>query len=149
MDFSSDVLIDFGLNLAGFIVAAILIYVLLGKARHNKRPAVNVSNKIMEVKKIAGGAKDAVVGSRIDPEFIPLSQRIEGEKSIAISSDTSTDDVTRPTSPITPEVRRKNRRAIYEEARRLLASGKSHGDLLHQLPLTEGELEMLSVAGKA
>jgi hypothetical protein len=149
MDFSSDVLIDFGLNLAGFVIAAVLIYILFGRTRQNMRPPAEDSKKIMEVKKIAGEAKDAVVGSRIDPEFIPLSRRIEGKEIIATSSGASKEDVTRPTSSMTPEVRRKNRRAIYEEARRLLASGKSHGDLLHQLPLTEGELEMLSVAGKA
>jgi hypothetical protein len=153
MDFSSDVLIDFGLNLAGFLVVALLLYTLIGKKSARGKtpvaafqprpvaiPAAPVTLPPPTVKQPAGR----------DPEFVPLSARnsaasaeVERHRP-AIAA--VVDDGPRRGLSVS---RQQNRRAIYEEARRLLAGGKSRGELLSQLPVTEGELDMLTVAGKA
>jgi hypothetical protein len=149
MDFSSDVLIDFGLNLAGYVVVALLIFVLMGRRRREKQPATvdrivpaARSPKVMSQPKVPAPARTE------DPEFIPLAGSVpRGRSGAAVSYVRGGDDES--VVPLTETTRKENRRAIYQEARRLLASGKARRDLMDQLPLTEGELEMLSVAGKA
>jgi hypothetical protein len=150
MDFSSEVLIDFGLNLAGYLLVGLLIYFLLGRRdRQVLRPAATESTAAVSQKTNPAVKKSAaaVIGS--DPEFIPLSGSNQVSPNRSNGDSSSAGRKTDRVLPITPATRQENRRAIYQEARRLLASGKPRGDLLRQLPLTEGELEMLSVTGKA
>jgi hypothetical protein len=150
MDFSSDVLIDFGLNLAGYIVVALLLYVLMGRRRREKQPkTVEHAAATSPSPKVVSQPTKAAAPVRVEgPEFIPLAERVpRGRSGAAVSHVYGGDD--EAAVPLTEATRKENRRAIYQEARRLLAMGKARRDLLDQLPLTEGELEMLSVAGKA
>jgi len=153
MDFSSDILIDFGLNVAGYLVVALLLYVLIGKksARGKATVAAPRSRPVAIPAAPVTLPPPAVrhPGGR-DPEFVPLSARIsaagaEVERPRPAIAAVADDGPRRGLSVS----RQQNRRAIYEEARRLLAGGKSRGELLSQLPVTEGELDMLTVAGKA
>lgn len=149
MDFSSEVLIDFGLNLAGYIIVGLLIYCLLRRrdwqAFHTA--AIDTTVAISQKTNPAINKSPAAnIGS--DPEFIPLSGSSQDSPSRSKSNGSGIGKINK-VLPITSATRQENRRAIYQEARRLLASGKPRGDLLRQLPLTEGELEMLSVTGKA
>ena len=147
MDFSSEVLIDFGLNLAGYLMAAILVYILIGRRLNGAAPALKPG-------KAASGPKaDAQKGARSEsapdltsaPEFVPLVNR-----RIAALETTAGSVAVPESNPVAAPrfmSRREERRAICREARRLLALGKSRGELMHRLPLTEDELEMLSAAG--
>jgi hypothetical protein len=152
MDFSSDVLIEFGLNLAGYIIAALLIYLLLGMRkqraeqmeRHEDAAPSKTKAEISKQKTFPAAAINR------DVEFVPLSKaRTGNDDSSEDKSPEKTDADVEDTAQPAVISRQASRRAIYQEARRLLASGKPHSDLLEQLPLTEGELEMLTVAGKA
>jgi len=153
MDFSSDVLIDFGLNLAGYIIVALLTYILLGRRGRSEvklSPAATCAATPMAAGRPLVERAVATTFAASDPEFIPLAHQSErkpdyGNREGAVVS--GRED--RSVKPLTVATRQENRRAIYQEARRLLASGRSRHELLHQLPLTEGELELLSVAGKA
>jgi len=148
MDFSSEVLIDFGLNLAGYLIVAVMIYIILGRrGREQRRPASEKKPAAVAVKDQTVVTKPAPVAANIgQSEYISLS---------GLTARSPETPVARPTemagrmSSITPATRKENRRAIYQEARRLLASGKLRSDLVQQLPLTENELEMLTVTGKA
>lgn len=148
MDFSSDVLIDTGLNIAGYIVAALIIYLLTG---WNKRRASAPGSATVAPAAAATGRSvpaPAISPAHVAraPEFISLSgirpEHDEGKAGAGI-------EVAGAPGATSLSSRRDHRRAIYEEARRLLAAGKPRCDLLNQLPLTEGELEMLTVTGKA
>jgi hypothetical protein len=135
MEFSSDVLVDFGLNLAGYIIVALLIFVLTGRRRKQVNAGMVVP--VRTPPQVPSQARPiSAVGASGEPEFIALSgpPKQIGREASAV--------------PALPD-RQKNRRAIYEEARRLLAAGKPHGELLRQLPVTESELDILTAAGKA
>ncbi len=153
MDFSTETIIEFGLNLAGYVVVALLVYILL-RRRESARPKAKEAAKpidskekssIADTKSIRKSASPAQ--NRPEPEFMILPK----------AAVPSVKPVAQPVAAVRqgePETiiganRRENRRAIYREARRLLANGRSHNELLESLPITEDELEMLSVAGKA
>jgi hypothetical protein len=150
MYLSSDVLIDFGLNLAGYVIAGILFLVVWGRRERRIRPPKKM--------KVSPPPKSTVTlvaeepgNKRTDfnPEFIPLAN--SAQKVSNISDNKRPDLVSHESKrgvPVSFADRKENRRAIYQEARRLLASGRPQSDLLQQLPLTEGELDMLSVAGR-
>ncbi len=143
MDFSSEVLIDFGLNLAGYLIVAVMIYIILGR----RRPAPEKKPAAVAVKDQTVVTKPAPVAANIgQPEYISLSGLTSGSPETPVARPT---EMAGRMSSITPATRKENRRAIYQEARRLLASGKLRSDLVQQLPLTENELEMLTVTGKA
>ncbi len=150
MDFSSDVLIDVGLNLAGYLVAALLIYLIV-----KKRPVDNcaVHKKSSAAKpgaaaSVPGAPSSPKAAAAFEPEFVSLSDiRLAptgaGRRAPGSSPSASAD------APVSGEWRRQNRRAIYAEARRLLARGDSPSDLMSKLPVTESELDMLTVTGRA
>lgn len=149
MDFSSNLLIDFGLNLAGYVIAALLIYLLAGMRRQraaqpNRQEDTASSKCDPKIRKV--NTSPAAAG----PEFIPLTTaRTDGCNANPVKAPGKiAEDADAKTLPATFSLQ-ASRRAIYQEARRLLASGKTKSDLLRQLPLTDGELEMLTVAGKA
>lgn len=144
MDFSTQTLIEFGLNLAGYIVVALLVYILL--RRKDAKPSPAAKEKSESADTIVIRKDTPILPSRQEPEFVPLSTRASQPAAAAA----------RPASlprqqpePLVAVNRRENRRAIYREARRLLATGRPHNELLASLPITEDELDMLSVAGKA
>jgi hypothetical protein len=150
MDFSSDVLIDFGLNLAGYLVAALLIYMIVKRQPVGNRKSVKKTSAAQpQAPASAITASPAKkIPASIEPEFVSLSDTRK--------ADTAADR--RPSGEIAAgnaggavsgEWRRQNRRAIYAEARRLLARGDSPNDLMTKLPVTESELDMLTAAGKA
>ncbi len=151
MDFSSEILIDFGLNLAGYVIVTLLVYLMLSR----RRRATGLSS---DHRRLAGTSTvEPKTGSETvecrrtgdKMEFIPLSECEETPKTAAnhhIENGRGT--IGKPAASVSIS-RQENRRAIYREARRLLAGGKSQGDLLHRLPLTENEIEMLSVSGQA
>ena len=135
MEFSSDVIVDFGLNLAGYVIVALLIFVLTG--RRKKQVNAGIVVPAPTPPQVPSQARPVfAVGASAEPEFIALSGSPKqiGREASAV--------------PTLPD-RQKNRRAIYEEARRLLAAGKPQGELLRRLPVTESELDMLTAAGKA
>jgi hypothetical protein len=143
MEFSSEILIESGLNLAGYLVVAALLYLLTARRtvrppRPGKRPTDVVAHQT------AAANSPVTVRTADSPVFVSLaatapSVRTEaGYRSAAPKPDV-----------LTESSRRENRRAIYREARRLLAQGNSRRELLDKFPLTEDEIELLSVTGKA
>jgi hypothetical protein len=150
MEFSSNILIDFGLNLAGYLVAALLMYVLIGRVRPAEQTgsAAEASHEKPR-KAMSRPSNEALQRPRPDPEFIPLADREKSRPDL-----NREDGGDRSSSSMIDEQngigrRHRNRRAIYEEARRLLAGGASHTDLLSRLPVTESELDILTVTEKA
>ena len=150
MELSSDVLIDFGLNQAGYLVAALLIYVLLGNRgrRQNRAACAGAEGTAAPNPKTPHRIPLSSSAEKKEPEFISLAASRGGSDRRESAKSEVENDEKQTQSHSAPD-RRHNRRVIYREAMRLLASGTSRGDVLDQLPLTEGELEMLSVAGKA
>ncbi|MCP4568318.1 MAG: hypothetical protein GY841_12135 [FCB group bacterium] len=148
MDFSSDILIDFGLNLAGYLLVGGLVYLLVTSRRtliDKSRAAVKADTDDA----LAGRIKETpeIMPRPVVTEFIALADQNRISETVTSKVDATIDDT--PTLMKRDATRRADRRAICLEAKRLLAKGKSHGELMRQLPLTENELEMLSVAGKA
>jgi len=145
MEFSSEILIESGLNLAGYLVVAVLLYLMIGRrsSTRTKQPALPSSPVAAPAPTISPAAS-AKPRSADNPVFIPLG---------ASASPTPTTKTGKSVAPDTDVVeqisRRENRRAIYREARRLLALGNSRRELMDKFPLTEDEIELLSVAGKA
>lgn len=139
MEFSSNVLIDFGLNLAGYMLAALLVYVLYRRTDRTARaePAAGTIRKAQPEKANPSPPKSIERPPKPDPEFLPLSNRAQAPPGGDREDEGGAD------------WRRRNRHAIYEEARRLLAGGTSPSDLLSRLPVTESELDMLTVTNKA
>lgn len=146
MDFSTGVIIDFGLNLAGYAVVALLVYVLVSqKRRPQPAPAVQPQSNMNALPSRAATYSAATAASQ--PAFVQLTAEGRRPRFDRIVGDNDMVAVTPQTEPAA--TRRENRRAIYREARQLLARGKSRGELLARLPLTEDEVEMLSMAGNA
>lgn len=145
MELSSDVFIDFGLNLAGYIVAALMLYILTGRRRRRHSEELHGEGRGNARAASSSRPENVIVRepAESEPEFIALA----GDRRPAAEGAVGTGRSRMPTS--VRATRQENRRAIYHEARRLLASGTAHSEVLDQLPLTEGELELLSVAGKA
>lgn len=145
MDFSSDVLIDVGLNLAGYLVMALLVYLIVKKHPVNDRAtyAKSPAAKPEAAATVHSAAMPRKAAPAIEPEFVSLlatKRPAAGTgRPAPISADVS----------VSGEWRRQNRRAIYAEARRLLARGDSPSDLMTKLPVTESELDMLTVTGRA
>lgn len=135
MEFSSELLTEFGLNLAGYLIVAVLVYNLVSR----RSPTIgSVTNKAT--------ARSMPTPPKSAPE-VRIARPTTSEPvfvSLAAQATAS------PAPTATPAAtRRDNRRAIYQEARRLLAMGNSRRELLDRLPLTEDEIELLSLAGKA
>jgi hypothetical protein len=148
MDFSSDVFIDVGLNLAGYLVAALLGYLIAKRQPARRRTAEESPAAKPQTSASAHTAPPPKKTTAVEPEFVSLSQA----KDIGTDADPlarAAAEAAQAAGPVSGEWRRQNRRAIYAEARRLLARGDSPGDLLKKLPVTESELDMLTVAGRA
>ena len=147
MDFSSNVMIDFGLNLIGYLVTTMLIYQLISR-RQRKIKIATPTMPMSEEKQITRPdlKTDKQIKAPINSEYIPLAgssfpSRPQSPETTVLSENT-------PMVPISRETnRQENRKAIYREARRLLAGGRSRNDLMERLPLTENEVDMLSVTG--
>lgn len=150
MEFSSDVLIDFGLNLAGYVVVALLVYVLIARRIVAIGPAAGEG-----AAGIAGSPKESTTATLSDvkpaatPEFVSLLLPEKTHSPRGCDRDAVQTETDENRDATGTEWRRQNRRAIYEEARRLLAHGSSRTDLLSKLPVTESELDMLTVTGRA
>lgn len=146
MDFSQDVLIETGLNIAGYLIVALLVLLLVNRRQAPKEEKA-VSNNDNRVKKSKKQKIDIV--SQSTPEFLALnkSKGVVAEKDIAVEIPAELDENT--TTVFTSADRQKNRREIYKQARKLMAGGKSNNELLEQLPLTEDEVELISTVGNA
>ena len=148
MDFSSDILIDFGLNLAGYLIVGLLVHQLLIR----RLTPVDQSKEALPATTDNAPAPQAEAASEpitrsAAPEFIFLAEQEKTSAKVTSQVDATVDDAP---APIGREAtRRADRRAICREAKRLLAKGKSQGELMQCLHLTENEVEMLSAAGKA
>lgn len=143
MEFSSDVLIESGLNLAGYLVVAALLYLLM--RRRTTKPA-----------RPSRPAADPAAHQSAAANHPVKLRPADGSVFLPLASATPTTPTAAGSRSLTPEPdarkeqsRRDNRRAIYREARRLLAQGNSRRELLDRFPLTEDEIELLSVTGKA
>lgn len=156
MEMSQELLIDFGLNLAGYLVVVILAYILFRlpyRQRKTSQTAVRdeltlTSPKQTEAKPVAHSSRPS---AKSQPDYIELAQmKVQAtehsKQTVPIGAETTTN---RRTGGDAVFSRRNNRREIYNQARELLSKGKSSRELLQQLPITEGELEMLSLARKA
>lgn len=150
MDFSSDVLIDFGLNLAGYLVVALLIYMIVKRRPAENRTAAKTTSAARPQAVISAGMASSpkLTQVMIEPEFVSLSETKIGRagadrpKSGALAAGEAD-------GAVSGKWRRQDRRAIYAEARRLLARGDSPSDLMTKLPVTESELDMLTATGRA
>jgi hypothetical protein len=150
MDFSTDVMIEFGFNLAGYLIVALLVYAALGRRRRTATAPVEPKREATPAAVPLAMHRPVFEPRTGQPEFLSLSAPTHGragETDGAPIIMRHSDDV--PAGSLTEATRRENREAIYREARRLLAKGKSRGELLDRLPVTEGEIEMLTATGKA
>lgn len=150
MDFSSDVLFDFGLSLAGYLFAALLIYMIVKRHLIEKRRS---AEKTSAAQSQAVASADAVsspkeISTATEPEFVSLSDT-KIIRTAAYRGPSCEIEAGIAGGAVSGEWRRQNRRAIYAEARRLLARGESPNDLMMKLPVTESELDMLKAAVKA
>jgi hypothetical protein len=151
MEFSSTVLIDFGLNLAGYVIAAMLVYLFMGRVNRaaHSEPVAAATAEEKPAPKISRSSSFVQRPPQPEVEFVALTkQKTEQAEPDEMSASEST-STRRNEDEGGADWRRRNRRAIYEEARRLLAGGTSRDDLLSRLPVTETELDMLTVTGKA
>ncbi len=157
MDFSSDILITSGLNLAGYLLVAVLV-LLLVKNRSAKRVDSNMAADTPAPRVRAYQPVETPAAARdIDARFIPLPKHpIEPDETpdtamAASVADTDTPDMAFAEVPVSAvgeqRSRQANRRAIYCQARKMLAEGRSSRELRSKLPLTEDEVDMLSLAG--
>jgi type IV secretory pathway VirB10-like protein len=154
MEFSSDIMMEFGLNLAGYIIVAVTTYWIATRSRKAKgnQSGSNKINTVVNSEPIVRKTSTSPVTTRADEgmEYISFAnigaipvQSVPDLAAIGQKQEQPETETPRPVS------RQENRRAIYREARRLLARGKSNSDLMQQLPLTEDEVEMLSMAPNA
>ncbi len=156
MEMSQEMLIDFGLNLAGYLVVVILAYVLF-RLPHRQRKSSQTAQRdeLMPTPPQQTEAKPVAHSSRPSfgpqPDYIELAQmKVQAtERTKQTTQITAETTKNRTTGRDAGFSRRNNRREIYNQARDLLSKGKSSRELLQQLPITEGELEMLSLARKA
>ena len=143
MDFSPETLIDFGLNLAGYAIVTLLVFLISNRRSSKKKaPSKEPENK-MTTTPVARNKSAAAGTARMD--FIAFADEKGGRSDEVLSMPASSDQ----SSETVPTSRQENRRAIYREARRLLARGKSGRDLMDSLPITEDEVEMLSFSRQA
>lgn len=143
MDFSSGIIIDFGLNLAGYMVVTLLVYVLaIRQKRPQSAPAVQPHRNMTTAPTRSAAMPPA------ESAFVSLASTRRAPRFDQVVGDHEAPAL-RPDDTLSVASRRENRRAIYREARQLLARGQSQGELLARLPLTEDEIEMLSMAGNA
>lgn len=141
MDFSQDVMIEFGLNVAGYLAVALLVLLLVrwrdGDKFRAKTRRVGEPIRTGDLEITIGDSRAEKTG----PEFVALPAGIKatvtGRPALAEISGGRL---------ASPDERQKNRQEIYRQARQLLARGRSGQELLDRLPLTEQELEMLSAA---
>ncbi|MDD4051907.1 MAG: hypothetical protein PHR28_08430 [candidate division Zixibacteria bacterium] len=145
MEFSSGILIESGLNLAGYLVVAVLLYILIGRRTSKQaKQAASPANAVAAMAPTVTLAPSPKQRPADNPVFISLAAGAPAAPSShAVKAIAPDSDVVEQIS------RRENRRAIYREARRLLALGNSRRELMDKFPLTEDEIELLSVAGKA
>ncbi len=145
MDFSTDILIDFGLNMAGYLTITLLVYVLTRLRRKDKSIAPQQTAINIPAAQPRPSILTPVRPAQAEPTFVSFGGERPGHVGPVVSAARPQVVETQPA----PGTRQDNRRAIYREARQLLARGKSQSELLARLPLTEDEIEMLSIAGNA
>jgi len=145
MDFSPEVLIDFGFNLAGYIIVTLLIYLVVGRRSRRVKATESIGKEISVAEKFEAQQNKIAPANKSRMEFVafkePPVQTFDDPASAKV--------VAQPAGQAHQVSRQENRREIYREARRLLAKGKSGSELLGSLPLTEDEMEMLSFSQQA
>ena len=147
MDFSQDVIIEFALNLGGYLIVLMLLLLLMkGKTAPKKEQLDHVVDDNASIEIPEKSVQPAAPSRKVDPEFIAFQ---EDNRTKKFDNNILPVKEAEPVRHFTQEEKRKNRREIYKEARRLLAKGHSGGDVMRSLPLTEDEVDILSIAGKA
>ncbi|MEE9442125.1 MAG: hypothetical protein V3V99_05605 [candidate division Zixibacteria bacterium] len=146
MDFSQDVLIEFGLNLAGYLMVAMLVLLLVNR-RQARKDGNATEDNTNRVKTRTRQKIDAL--TQPNPEFMSLKKSRGAASPLDEIVEKQAGHEENIIPVFTSDDRQKNRREIYRQARRLMAEGKSNHELLEQLPLTEDELELISAVGNA
>jgi len=152
MDFSLDVLIEFALNLAGYLIVTLLVFVLVARRRQASKTSTTTGHVNVVIPSVKETTPRAAVTAKASsgPEFLSLSglpaRPVKENK--GVKPRLASEKVTEKPVSLTVS-RQENRRAIYHQARQLLAKGASHRDLLSRLPLTDDEIAMLSATGNA
>jgi hypothetical protein len=150
MDFSSDILVSLALNIIGYLVAAALVAIILRNRKLEKEkpePKMQTRDADPEMPPVRKQESPVQINDP-GPEYISFSEMPRVQTNSA-NKNTAPDHAPVKSIPHRPPTRQENRRAIYREARKLLAKGKTRDELLHRLPVTENELEMLTVAKRA
>ncbi len=129
--FSQNVLIDIGLNAAGFFLGGMII-MLIGSFRKSHRAAVAVS---------AGAA--AVVQPSVEPLSKARPHRgsksdFNGEYINLNNFDWQGQTASIPKRESSPTAR--NRQEVIRMARQMVADKRNDGDVKANLPITDGEL---------
>lgn len=138
MDFSQNVMIDFGLNLAGYLIVLILVFLLVRQPRKKPTPPQSAAlpTPIDATDRQRVISRELRATRSVEPAFVEL-----GRPSPAPPENRKIDE--------SLPNRQHHRRAIYNEARALLARGRTRSELLQRLPLTEDEIEILAATGNA
>ena len=124
MDFSSDILIQFGLNLIGYMIAGLLVYILTAGVRKVAPSSIpTTGSAVAGLSQPQENPDSADAVTTADPEIILLTDNNPpAVKAPACESPSAT---TVGDGPEQKRInsRRDNRKAIYREAREFVQAG--------------------------
>ena len=138
MDFSPEFLIDWSLNVAGYVVAGLLSVAIFSSFNRNKKTAhQTITDKTEETNlstKPVSLPKNYNTNSKL--EFIKLGET---------ASDFSQDSTSKNNTNNLTGVIRRNRSEVLRVAREMLNAGASPEKIKSELPVSETELSLLSL----
>jgi len=142
MGFSTEQLIDIGLNFAGFLAAGMLtfyIYSLIVERRSGRLAGQGMAaSSISEIESIVSKAATPATapGRGSDSQFIRLTDNIRPDRPEGEFSNSQ------------GEYRVRDRQEILNQARQMLAQKKRSTTVQKALPITEGELSFIKQSQK-
>jgi len=138
MDFSQEFIIDWSLNVAGYVVAGLLSVALYSLFNRTKKSAsLSAPDRITETL-----AHDTAMPS---PRTFSSNRKIEFVKlGESAPNNTRRNDTESNPENLTGAIRR-NRSEVLKIAREMLNAGATHDKIRNELPVSETELSLLSM----
>ena len=136
MTISQDILIDTALNVAGYVAAGALWLVLSSLFQRSPRRAVDSPRQTSSRQPETEAARQDSSAGRRKPEFVDL----KGFDSSAGQISRAADSALREESGNF----RRNRTEVMRMAREMLEAGSSRDRVRQTLPISEGELALLT-----
>lgn len=136
MDFSPEFIIDWSLNVAGYVVAGLLSVMIYSMFNRTKKTADQVvSNNSVEAiptDKAVASPREFRTNSKL--EFIKFGES-DSQNQLYSKSDNKSNDV--------KGIIRRNRPEVLRVAREMLNAGTSPEKIKNELPVSESELSLL------